>query len=306
MALTPVTFSITDDSMPSGIAVEGVTVRVYNTAGDTFITQGDTGADGELVLDLEESTTYWVRFYKIGYVFPVRATIDVSASLSNAFDITGIDATERPPSAVSYLCRASGLVVGAHGAPIAGATFCFTATDLPSVIGGLMVAASKVYVMSDSDGYVEVELVRGGTYDVLAEGHEDEVLTITVPDSASCGFTDLVFPYVARVDWSPSSISVAVGESAEVDITVTLSSGATTPYDSYDGETVGHSTYVQASIEDESIISCTGFEEGSSTLEFTGLTAGTTSVTVTLVDGATKKRLPTPTSVLNSLSVTVT
>jgi hypothetical protein len=152
--MVPITFSVADDTIPTGAALEDVVVRVYSEDGTLFVTEGQTDEDGELVLDLEDATTYWVRFFKIGYRFESQRTIDVDSSASsNTFDVGATDLTTFPPSAIPELCRASGYVSGPDLAPRSGIRFTFTMTGVPRIVAGRAIVVEDLIAKSDADGW---------------------------------------------------------------------------------------------------------------------------------------------------------
>ena len=189
------TFAITDDTKPVGTVLEGVTVRVFSENGETFVTQGTTDADGELVLELEDETTYWVRFFKVAFEFPTKRTVYVDSSEApNTFDIEGTDLMEHPPSANEFLCRATGYVRGIDWAPRAGIRMTFMGVDRPNVVADHVIVGGDLVVESDADGWIEVELVQGGSYDVVVQGMDDQVLRVQVPEKQAISITHLIWP----------------------------------------------------------------------------------------------------------------
>lgn len=304
----PVTFVVVDDTLPIGAPLEDVLVRVYSEDGSTFITEGMTDSDGELVLILDDMTTFWVRLFKPQYAFDSKLLITTdSTASSNTFDVVGRDLVEHPPSAVPYLCRASGYVVNSGGQPTQGAIFEFNATDLPKVANGQGIITSKIIVRSEEDGYVEVELVRGGAYDVIVTAGEDAVVRTKVPEKQAVDITDLVWPYVAGVSFDPTGpLTIAVDDTVEVLPSVLLSSGVTTPFEMDEDEDFRFGRYIRLSVEDESVVRISQWKESSDTLVLVGKAPGTTKITASLRDGVEAKRLPVPTRAFQELTITVT
>jgi hypothetical protein len=71
MALEPVLFRVlTDDAVP--VPIDGVTVAVYTSPGDVYVTEGVTAVGtGEVSILLEDGPSdYYVRMYKQGVSFP--------------------------------------------------------------------------------------------------------------------------------------------------------------------------------------------------------------------------------------------
>ena len=314
MALTPVTIVVTDTEIPFPNPLEGVIVRYWSQDGTTFVTEGTTDENGELTLDLEDFTTYWVRFFSSGYSFDSKLLIEVDSSESNTFDVVGRDLTEHPPSAVPELCRASGYVVGAHGAPVEGASFYFDGTSLPTVVGGRGIVASKVIVRSDKWGYVEVELVRGGAYDVTVVGHEDTPYRIKVPDDPSVDINDLVWPFVAKVFFDPPGpISMNVGDVIHVTPHALLSCNVETAFgldeDPYRKDHRNDKRravyYVKLKMDNPGLVNFT-MKETTDEMTIVASTPGTVRIYAELNQDIEAVRLPAPIRDFQELVIVIT
>jgi len=307
MGLVSTTFSITEKALPagSGQALEDAIVRVFSEDGETFVTQGTTDSDGELVLELEDETTYWVRFFLVGYSFDSLLTIDVDSSeSSNTFDVEGTYLLEHPPSANQYLCRATGYVRGADWHPKPGIRMTFSITGEPRVVAGGVMLPQDVIVESDAEGWIEVELVQGGAYDVVVTGMDDEVLRVKVPESQAISITELIWPYVVSYEFGESSVTLAVDEEVTVSAVMTLSSGVTTPFELDNDDRFVAGSWLDFEESTEGIVEITFDDDDNMVL--TGQTAGTTTITPSVKDNVEASRLPTPTRSLGTLSVTVT
>jgi hypothetical protein len=302
--MTSVTFFITDDTKPTGIPLEGAIVRVFSLDGETFVTQGTTDEDGELVLELEDDTTYWVRFFKVSYEFPTRLTIEVDSSQGNEFDVVGTDLMEHPPSANEFLCRASGYVRSGDWAPEPGIKMTFMLTGKPRIVAGQIMVGGDIITESDETGWIEIELVQGGSYDVIVQGLEDSIIRVQVPEKQACSITELIWPYVQSLEYGSPSLSLAVGSTATISASVTLSSGVQTPFtmDSEDVFVAG--MFVLFTVEDEAVCAVTWDEDDNLIVE--GIKAGTTTVTAEVKADAEAPRLPEPERDIATLSITVT
>lgn len=305
--MVSVTLVVADDQIPAN-ALEDVVVRVFSEDGLTFVTQGLTDADGELVLELDEAT-YWARFFKLGYQFESRLTVEVDAGASsNTFDVEAVDLTILPPSTVPSLCKASGYVRGPDLAPKAGIRLVFSLTGKPRIVAGQVMVVQDLITVSDEDGWVEVELVRGGVYDCVVDGMDDSVFRVVVPDRTSVALTELVWPYIASLTYSIDDVTVdevevAAGESTTVTATTQLSSGVTTPYELDDGTTRSTASWIHLDIADPTVASFTLSDD---VLTITGIAAGTTEITAEVVPDIETERIPVPTRSLATLTVTVT
>lgn len=303
MSLTAVTLVVTDDAIPSGAPLEGVLVRFYSSDGSVFTTEVETDEDGEVTLDLEDTTTYWVRFFKVGYRFASRLQIEVDSAESNTFTVEGIDLTTYPPATDPNLCRISGSVLNAGGSPASGVTFEFLLTGKPRIVGRRVMVSSKVIVRSDSDGDVDVDLVRNGVYDVVVEGHDDEVFRVKVPDYAYADVTDLIWPYVASLEFSEDTLALAVGDDGTIEVSLVLSSRTTVPYDLDNDDVVQLGDFVTITSSDESVATISIDADGVMTVS--AVAAGTATISAELIEGVTSEREPIPSTTLGTVIVTV-
>jgi hypothetical protein len=301
--MTPVTFVVVDDSLPSAVELEGVLVRIYSEDGSTFVTEASTDVDGRLTLDLEDLTTYWVRFFKVGYAFNSKATIAVDGALLNSFDVVGRNLTTLVPSTDPNLCRASGYLVNGTGVPTQHVTMYFMLTGKPRVVGGRAMLPSKVYATTDASGFFEVELVRNGVYDTWAAGSDDTIYRVVVPDYPNIDITDLIFPEMAVLELNQSSLTVSAGSSTEVPLTAQLSSRVFVPYTLENGDIVSLASLLLVKPVSGSGASA-GFTR--SGLKITGLTSGS-SITfeVSVKPDVFVARQPTSTAITASIVVTV-
>jgi len=303
-----VTIRATDDAMPSGGTLEDVLVRVYSASGDVFVTEGDTDEDGGVSFLLDDLTTYWVRFFLTGYAFDPRLLIEVDDSASsNTFTAEGRDLTALPPSGVAELCRASGEIVNPFGAPAPSITFVFSLTypPRPLLVGNRYVAPVSAYARSDAEGYFEVDLIRNGLYDVSVEGREDEVWRVKVPDYPAVNVNDLVWPYLAVLEFDEDSLALSAGDEVEVDLTATLSSRVGLPYEREDGTSVLPTDFLEFTSSNETVATVK-YDVDAEMLVVTALAAGTATVSASVREGAEPSRQPEPSRSLGSITVTVT
>lgn len=309
MPLVSTTLVVVDDAVPEN-PLEGTVIRVFSADGGTFTTQGTTDEDGELVLELEDATTYWVRFFKIGYAFASTLLIEVdSGGTSNIFDVVGENLTVLSPSTVPILCKASGYVCNPALQPKAGVVITFTLTGKPRVASGMVMVLQDLIVESDEDGWVEVELVRGGVYDCVVAGQDDTVNRVVVPDRSSVSLTELIWPYVVSLNYeyegTPiTDLTLEVGESIDLDAYILLSNGLRTPYDlDVTNEFRDVGDYVTLTISDAAVVVLT-LIRGVLTVE--AGEAGEADITAEAIGAYVTDRLPEPVSVLPTLHVIVT
>lgn len=229
-----VTFTITDDN-PEKTPVEGVVVRVFDSTGVTFVTQGVSDSDGKLVLNLLAPVSYQARFFKPKFSLNQVQSFSVLEAPqlpdTNEFLIGGH--VFKPPEAVHpRLCRCSGFFLYPNGAPAPNHDLQFIAKFNPLLFEGDAMLKERVSGRTDHKGYFEIDLVRCGMYDVTVEGFEDQLRCITIPDYPSSNLPDLLFPVIERVELDPPGpYNVGVGIDHEIAITPTVwtSSGRKLP-----------------------------------------------------------------------------
>lgn len=281
-----VTFHVVDDSAES---LQDVVVRVYSEDGASFVTQGTTDVLGELTLDLEDDTTYWVRFFKIGYEFNNRLAIETdSEEDNNTFTITGTNLNAHPPATDSNYCRASGMFVDTTGAETAGVQLRFALQSPPKVVGGMALARSVKVVHTDEDGKVSIDLIRNAIYNVMVEGREDDPFQVRVPNASATDIVDLLWPVPEEVTFAEEEVEVAEEASEVISVALTMSNGVGLPYEIEGLEaatTLRLTKFVRFVVGDLGV--CTVSINGlTNELTITGVSAGTTTVTAELLDSA--------------------
>lgn len=294
--------------------VDGVLVRVYNEAGDTFITQGYTGdaGSGKVEFSLDGTaaptpTNYTIRLSKQGVAFdgylgdksksPQLVAIYSPASGSptgtNSFDVYG-NVFHNPASSDPYLCRVSGYIMNQDGTAFAGANVFVENLFDPIIVNGRAILGRRQNYEADDDGFVSFDLYRESTYRLSVEGLIDTPREIHVPDLDGFNLIDLLFPVVTQIVYSPSSVSVAIDGEIEVTPTITFSDGRTAT-----GTGADDVTY---EVADGAVASVSVGEE---TLTIRGVGPGSTTVSADRSDESIII-LPTPTITQTPLQITVT
>jgi hypothetical protein len=249
--MASVTFYTYDTSdITKATALADVTVFIFTADGSAFLDSGTTDSDGEVVFELPDST-YWVRFFKAGFSFDKRLSVEITED--GTYDVGGDNLDEQPPATQANLCRVSGFVVGAAGQRLPDVTVEFMLTDYARITAGMATGNAKIIAVSDEDGYYEFDLIRGARYEVVVESYGEQVFVIAVPDAPSTGFTRLIWPYVARVDLDTESLSLIVGDIEEVGFTTVLSSGWVGKYPIGDPETATPTHVIYAKSSDTSV-----------------------------------------------------
>ncbi len=217
-----VEISVQDDTLAHD-PVDGVVVRVYDVAGATLITEATTGdvLPGKVQVTLpgdDPAIRYQLRFYVNGGALRSPQYVDVytpiSSSPTGANNFTVEAAMFTLVAATNpRLCRASGYVWGPDGRAKRGIDLALIPTFNPLVVDGYGVLGERVDVRSDADGYLCVDLLRSGIYNVTIEGHENYLRQVHVPDRSSINIFHLLFPVLASVSYAPAGPwSLAAGE----------------------------------------------------------------------------------------------
>lgn len=264
MSFEPVDVVVADSV---GAPVPDVLVKVYDPTGATFFTQGITDADGKASF-LLETLEYSMRFYKYQVGFSQPQLFEVlAAPEANVFDVLAEPFT-LPIATDPRLCRCSGFFRDMTGAPSRWLDMHIIPEFDPILLEGAAIVTGERHIRTDENGYVQVDLIRGGNYWVNLEAMGADYLRrlCQVPDAASANFPDMLFPRVGEISFDPDDISVAVDGSIEVTPVV---------YDSVGRPLVGISSDVVWSIEDPSIAS---LSVGTNKLTITGLAAGSTNI----------------------------
>lgn len=277
--------------------LEGVSVFVYSVDGTALIDTGETDASGEVVFELPDET-YWVRFFKSGFSFPKKLSVEVDGE--GIYDVAGTNLDIRPSATSPNLCRVSGLIVGPSGEYLPDVSIEFVISDTTRITAGTATGATKLQTNSDRQGRVEFDLIRGARYEVYVESY-DGPLFIAVPDVSSTGFTDLIWPYVAHVDLEETAVALVAGDTATIGFTTTLSNGweGDVPLDPESPLSLSPS--ILASSTDTSVARVIQGES----LEIIAVGAGTCAIVFTpafAVAYRTPEELPT----LSSIAVVVT
>lgn len=233
MALETVTVRVvSDDLVP--VPVDGVVVRVYDSTGTTLLTSGTSGGvtPGEVEFTLNGDLTpteYQLRFYIVGGAIqsPQQIAVYSPATPVNVFQVEA-SLFVRPTSPDPLLCRVSGYVVRPNGAPLNGCDLHFVHCQTPILSSGRIVLGERVAVRTNTAGYTELDLIRGGTYLVTVQNYEDVPREVEVPDASSASLADLLFPIPIQVTFDPvGPWALNVNEELVLSPEVLLSSGVT-------------------------------------------------------------------------------
>lgn len=289
MAAETVRVFVKDQQTPTPAPIANVLVRVFDATGATFLTQDYTDALGiaDFTLDGDDPPNeYQIRLSKTGVAFDGNLGDDskspqlievysppaAAPSGTNDFTVRG-ETFLRPVATDPRLCRASGFFRRADGEPYPSLDLIFTPRFKPAIVDGDGVMWGDINVRTDEDGYVEIDLYRGGEYAVEIETLEDDLRSIVVPDASSENLVELLFAVVEQVTFDPTSLSMAVGDEEDVIPTVTASDQRV-----LEGAAI---TDVVYEVEDTEVASVSMQEDK---IVITALKAGSTQLTVSRRD----------------------
>lgn len=300
-------------------ALEGVLVRFFDS-GDSFVTQqysSIVGADAyaEVTLDGDDPPIeYTIRLSKTGVAFDGQLGDDSKTPQSieiyspaagapsgtNNFTVQG-QTFVRPVATDPRLCRCSGFFYDHSGRPLQGvdihfSALCFNESQpplTPMIVDGIAIMSDKIIARTDSNGYLEIDLYRGGHYSALVQSFEHTRVAIQIPDLPSANIVDVLFPVVEEISFSPDPLTVAVDAYVDVDLTIVSSDGRT--LDPLDRD-------VTFTSSDTGVASIQLTDEGK--LRVYGVNAGTTTITASRADTSIVS-IPTQPEVYTPLSVTV-
>jgi len=285
MALETVEITVQDDQVVPAL-VDGVVVRVFDSTGTTFITEGTSGAvdPGTVQVTLNgdnPAIQYQLRFYINGgaivspqYILVYSPAAAAPAPGTNNFTVTA-SMFALPTAPNSRLCRISGYIWGPDGRARAGIDVAFIPCFSPLVVDGIGVLGERVNIKSDKRGYFQIDLLRKGMYLATVESHENVTRTVVVPDRSSINIMYLLFPIIVDITFNLFSPTIGVVVGGIVTLTPVITA---TDYRTLLGTAPEDLFY---SVDDPSIASVV---VGQNTIVINGISAGTTSLRVTRKD----------------------
>lgn len=147
--------------------------------------------------------------------------------MANATTLSGTSLST-PTSPEPSLCRVSGYLKDIHGKPLVGTFLRIRHKYSPlAIVSTSLILQERMTVRSGRNGLIEFDLLRESRVDVeIPNLLQEVVLHCVVPNSASANLIDFLFPHLVDVQWvTASPLSLAVGESAEVEVKGILSNG---------------------------------------------------------------------------------
>lgn len=312
----PLVVIAVEDDQGVPVPIDDVLARIYTSPADVFVTEGLTGEgaeqSGEFSTPLagvaDPGTTYIIRLAKpdVTIVNGGTQTIAVKDPLpgseTNIFDFVGILKT-LVTSADPDLCRITGVLTDVSLRPLRRRIIRFSPVlefpednprfsahfmGDPTLVRNLTLLAA-VQVITDDNGLVDVELPRGGVYEVQLHGFEHP-MNITelmqVPDQSAFELHKLLFPFVESVVFAedPINIDTSIADFKDVDITVTASNEQLIE----DQELIQQ--LLEFTVDDEDIVDVKVTDDSVLTLK--PLNLGTTLIQVARKEGTVAPRRP--------------
>jgi hypothetical protein len=192
------------DNTPQAKAIPGVTVKVMSEDGKTLYTLAATDADGYVGIMLpSEMSPFQVRLFKPQWQFTNPQFLEVVPAGVNIFDVVGVGITPPVPTD-SRLCTAFGFFRDLTGKPQQGVRMYFISEFKPFLLDGAAVMTEREEVITDEEGYAQIDLIRHGMYRVTISSNEDYQRKISIPDQPNVNLPDLLFPVVSAISFSPS------------------------------------------------------------------------------------------------------
>jgi len=291
-----ITLHVRDDS---DAPIPGSYIRVFSLDGETAHGEGEVDEDGNLTLDVPGGE-YWVRAYSRGYRFEPRMRIEVSGDTT--YRLEGTDVATHPSSTDPLLCRITGSVVGVNGLPLTGVLLHVSGSDLFGVVATSPVLGSSYVARPSPSGAYDFQLPRGAVAHITVAG-DDRPFRCKVPNRTYCPLGDLLTPYVSSIVAETETLTLDVGEVAEIPVTATLSSSVGTPFLWEEGGIATIRDYVAVTSSDSSVAAA--YVEASGIVRVIARRAGAATLTLTELAGSCLARTPTPTRTLSVIEVTV-
>jgi hypothetical protein len=195
----------------TGQPIAGAVVRAYGSAGRELVAETVTDEGGRARVLLPAGVELELRTFKFGaHQAMPRLVLALPDPAPNAIalELTPIDPASPRDLRLSAV---SGFFRTPTGAPDADLVLHFHPRP-PLLVDRALIVRERVAVRADASGHVETTLFRGAVYDVLVQGLEDRLHTITVPDAPTTRLPDLLFPVPAHVRWRDAlPASVAAG-----------------------------------------------------------------------------------------------
>ena len=288
----------------NAVPVQGMVVQIYNEANTVLLDSGMTDALGDAAFD-EVAGRYQLRFYGEHILASVTSPQQINVRTpppANAWQFTAATFTI-PVASNPNMCRCWAFFRTASGRPLADQYIRLAPKMDPVGMYPVAVGLGQQpeQLITDSNGYVQVDLPRGAEFDVSLEGYMDRSFDVAIPALTNQNLVDLLFPVPASVTFTPATaISVAAdADAAAVAVALTMSdgrvlTGTTDP---------AWSQYIDIESANEAIATVT---PSAGSFIAHGVAAGNTTITATIRAGVVLPRVPATVLTVTPVAVTVT
>ena len=222
---TTVTILVVDDSLGNP-PVDGVLVRA-NLPDRTLVTEGATDVGGSVTF-LLPAGSYDLITYKSGFS-STQYRLVVGDGDPEVWEIVG-HTFSPPESADLNLCRVWGYFIGLDGHPAKDAKLIFSPqAELVTLNDAVLTPGSYLQVYPDDRGYVELDLIRGVTYDVylfnvpMLNNQAPPKIAAQVPDLPSANLGRMMFPVPVAVTFSKATLDLPLASEADKSVLTTIS-----------------------------------------------------------------------------------
>lgn len=214
------------DTSPQKVPVAGVVTRVTSQDGVQLYGMATSDGAGHTSFLLPSGMTFQARYYKFGTMLPNPQYLEIRpAPILNTFDVP-VAPLNPPVPTDARLCTAFGFFRDITGRPAPNVTMQFISKFNPVWLEGSGVLTERVMTRTDNKGYVQIDLIRFGQYDVTIAGTEDYTRKISIPDQPNVNISDLLFPIVSAVTFTPAApATMVVGDIAQLRPNVFSSDG---------------------------------------------------------------------------------
>lgn len=230
-----------DDSV-SHNPIVGAVVTIVDPTTFALDAQATTDVNGLAAFTLPGAAfptgqVYQVRAFKLGVFFNNPFSIKVfepaqAPPNANGFTLQGTLVGTLQPATDPRVCRCTGRFLDFQNQPVSNAVVRIIAradieSPFPKVVDGNMISPQVLETHTDADGYVVVDLLRTGVYQVSFAGNDDVIWEILVPDRSSVNLIDLIHPQPVSLTWDPTQ---APGNAATISIAGTQATAYQIPY----------------------------------------------------------------------------
>lgn len=281
----------------------GVSVAIYDED-SFFVGSGTTTSQGSTSFNLAGSVggvLYQVRLYRSETIFggPYQIRV-IDPDGATTFSFTGSTVPLFGTPQDLLVCRCVGRFMNYMNAPRANALIRISAEvdlskKMPKLVSGNFVPTSAMSFHTDNEGYVVMDLVRGGEFFLMVAGEDDQLWSFKVPNRPTANLIDLIQVRPTSVTYDGASVTAAVGETWAVDTTVTWSDFITR-----DGDV---SAYVEFISSNEAV--ATAIFDGAGHLNVLGVGQGACTITAQAIADTFPRSVPATSLTTTALSVSV-